>query len=106
MAGCPAPWDCPDACLSSLPSLLAGHNGLVAVSTESGVLPCPHHHGMAEDWGGSAPWAREGLGGITHGAGGSHRAVGSRALPGEGGHHVQEGAEGVKETCDLAGWAA
>ena len=85
MAGCPVLWDCPDAGLGSPPSLLPGHNGLVAVSTKSGVLSLLHPRGTAGDRGGSAPWAREGVGGRAHGAGGSHRAVGSGALPGEGG---------------------
>lgn len=52
----------------SPPSLLAGHNGLVAVSTKSGVLPLLHPQGTAGDWEGSALWAREGFGGSVHGA--------------------------------------
>lgn len=41
MAGCPVLWDHPATRLSSPLSLLAGHNGLVAVSTESGVVLPP-----------------------------------------------------------------
>lgn len=46
----------------SPPSLLAGHNGLVAVSTESGVLPLLHPQGTAGDWEGSALWVAVSMG--------------------------------------------
>lgn len=73
------PWDCHDTRLGSPPSLLSGHNGLVAVSTESRVLSVLHPRGTVEGQGWSVLWAREGAGGSAHGAGGSHSAVASRS---------------------------
>lgn len=64
VGGCAVPWGCPgSAGLSSPPSLLAGHNGLVAVSTGGRALTL----GMLWGRGGSA--ARAGAGGSRMGLG-------------------------------------
>lgn len=89
-------WDCLDAGLCSPPSLLAGHNGLVAVSTKSRVLS-PLSQG---DSGEPVRVCAVGKGGSWW-AGGSHRAVGRGALPGEGGTTCKRVLRGMKipSTC-------
>lgn len=62
--GCAVPWGCPgSAGLSSPPSLLAGHNGLVAVSTGGRALTlgtCGAGEGLQQEQGLGAPgWVWE-----------------------------------------------